>query len=68
MSHKSPLRAERGEEIIRIGDHAVVAAYDPDGEVWFVRTSSVPGLRAEAPTLDDLVDELPHLIRQAELP
>ena len=65
---KSPLRAERGEEVVRIGEESVVVAYDPDGESWFVRTSSVPGLRAEAGTLAELLDELPHLIRQAELP
>ena len=65
---KSPLRAERGEQVIRIGEHSVVVAYDPDGESWFVRTSSVPGLRAEAETLDELLDELPHLIRQAGMP
>ena len=65
---KSPLRAERGEQVIRIGEQSVVVAYDPDGESWFVRTSSVPGLRAEAETLDELLDELPHLIRQAGMP
>lgn len=65
---KSPLRAEREEAVVRIGQHSVVVAYDPDGESWFVRTSSVPGLRAEAETREELLDELPHLIRQAETP
>lgn len=65
---KSPLRAEQGEHVLRIGEHGVIVAYDPDGESWFVRTSSVPGLRAEAGTLDELIEELPHLIRQAETP
>lgn len=65
---KSPLRAERDEEVIQIGEHSVVLAYDPDGESWFVRTSNVPGLRAEAATREELLDELPHLIRQAGLP
>lgn len=65
---KSPLRAERDEEIVRIGEHRVVVAYDPDGESWFVRTASLPGLRAEAATREELLDELPHLIRQAGMP
>lgn len=65
---KSPLRAERDEQILRIAQESVVVAYDPDGESWYVRTSSVPGLRAEADTLEELTDLLPHLIRQANLP
>ena len=68
MSHENPLRAERGEAIVRIGDASVVIAYDPDGETWFVRTSSVAGLSAQADTYDELVEALPLLIRQAELP
>lgn len=65
---KSPLRTERHEQVLRFGEHAVVVAYDPDGEGWYVRTSSMPGLRAEAATLEDLLDELPELIRQAQTP
>lgn len=68
MSHDSPLRTERGEEVVRIGEASVVVAYDPDGETWFVRTSSVAGLSAQADTYDELVQALPLLIRQAELP
>ncbi|HMO29442.1 DUF1902 domain-containing protein [Enterovirga sp.] len=65
---KSPLRAERDEQVLRIAGESIVVAYDPDGECWHVRTSSVPGLRAEAQTLDELIEELPHLIRQAGMP
>ena len=68
MSHDSPLRAGRGEEVVRIGEASVVVAYDPDGEAWFVRTSSVSGLSAQADTYDELMEALPLLIRQAELP
>jgi hypothetical protein len=65
---KSPLRAEQDEQVVVLGDHRVVVAFDPDGERWFVRSASVPGLRAEADTFEDLVDELPALIRVATLP
>jgi hypothetical protein len=64
----NPLRAERGSEVVEIAGETVVLGYDPDGEVWFVRTSSVPGLSATADTRDELLDELPFLIRQAMLP
>jgi hypothetical protein len=65
---KSPLRAEQGEEVVRIGEHAVVIAYDPDGESWYVRSASLPGLRAEAGTREELIEELPALIRLAAMP
>lgn len=64
----TPLRAERGEDVVEIAGQQVAIAYDPDGEAWFVQASSVPGLAATAPTRDDLLDELPILIRQALLP
>ena len=67
-SFESPLRAERDGGIVEIAGEKVVLGYDPDGEVWFVRTSSVPGLSATADTRDELLDELPFLIRQAMLP
>lgn len=65
---RSPLRTEREEQVLRIEGQSVVVAYDPDGESWHVGTSSVPGLRAEAETLDELIEALPLLIRRAELP
>jgi len=65
---KSPLLRERDEQVLRIAEESVVVAYDPDGESWHVRTSSVPGLRAEADTLEELAEMLPHLIRQASMP
>ena len=67
-SFESPLRAERDGEIVEIAGETIVLGYDPDGEVWFVRTSSVPGLSATANTRDELLDELPLLVRQAMLP
>ena len=65
---ESPLRAERDGGIVEIAGETIVLGYDPDGEVWFVRTSSVPGLSATADTRDALLDGLPFLIRQAMLP
>lgn len=35
---------------------AVSVAHDADEGVWFVQTSDIPGLHAEAPTLDELVE------------
>ena len=64
----SPLRAEQDGGIVEIAGEKVVLGYDPDGETWFVRTSSVPGLSATANTRDELLDELPFLVRQAMLP
>ncbi len=68
MRGDSPLRAEQGEHVVDLEGEQVVLAYDPDGEVWCVLTSSVPGLAAEAETLDRLIEDLPRLIRQARVP
>ncbi len=64
----SALRAERGSEVVEIAGEKVALAYDPDREAWFVQASSVPGLAASADTREELLDELPSLIRQARLP
>lgn len=64
----SPLRAERESELVEIDGQKVSLGYDPDGEMWFVRASSVPGLQAAASTRGELLDTLPLLIRQAILP
>ncbi|MDB5591377.1 DUF1902 domain-containing protein [Enterovirga sp.] len=68
MSGESPLRAARDGAVVRIGEHSVALAYDPDGEVWFVQASSVPGLTGSAESFDELLDDLPGLIRQIALP
>ena len=68
MKADSPLRAERDGQVLRLGEHAVAVAYDPDGEVWFVQASSVPGLEAEAGTLEELAAMLPAAIRETTLP
>lgn len=40
----------------------VKAARDPEAQVWFVESSDVPGLAAEADTFEALVDKLPSMI------
>ena len=68
MRDPSPLRAERGGEVVQVGEHQVAIAFDPDGETWLVTASSVPGLAGEATTREELLDALPHLIGEATLP
>ena len=67
-SRDSPLRAERDGEVVRIDGEQVAIAYDPDGEFWFARASSVPGLSATSESREELLDALPFLIRQARMP
>jgi hypothetical protein len=40
----------------------VRAAYDDDAGVWFIESSSLPGLRAEADSLEALRARLPGLV------
>jgi predicted RNase H-like HicB family nuclease len=40
----------------------VKAAYDPDAAVWFVESSDLEGLNAEAPTLEGLLQKLPGVV------
>ena len=37
-------------------EYAVTVSHDEKNGVWFVQASDVPGLHAEASTLDDLVE------------
>lgn len=67
-ARETALRAERDGEVVTVADERVAIGYDPDGEIWFVGASSVPGLRASADTRDELLGELPFLIRQARVP
>ena len=66
--HDSALRAERDTELVEVAGQQVALGYDPDGDVWFVQASSVPGLIATAGSRDELLAILPHLIQQATLP
>jgi predicted RNase H-like HicB family nuclease len=40
----------------------VKAARDEEAGVWFVESSDLPGLNAEADTLDALVEKLPAVV------
>jgi predicted RNase H-like HicB family nuclease len=40
----------------------VKAARDEESRVWFVESSDLPGLNAEADSLDDLIEKLPAAI------
>ena len=68
MSSRSPLLADQQERVLAVGEARVAVAWDPDGAVWYVRTSSVPGLAAEGETLAELEGSLPGLIALIQLP
>jgi hypothetical protein len=40
----------------------VKAAYDADAAVWFVESSDLEGLNAEAPSLEALLHKLPGVV------
>ncbi len=39
----------------------VTVSHDADEGVWFVQSSDIPGLHAEAATIDDLVEDITDL-------
>ena len=43
-------------------DYQVVIGRDRSANVWFVRTTNIPGLALEDPSLDSLLDKLPHAV------
>lgn len=40
----------------------VKATYDPDADVWFIEESNLPGLSAEAKTVEALAAKLPGMV------
>ena len=40
----------------------VKAAYDPEAAVWFVESSDLEGVNAEAPSLEELLQKLPGVV------
>lgn len=40
----------------------VKAALDPEARVWYVESSDLPGLNAEADSLEELIDKLPAVV------
>ena len=55
-------------QIIEVAGQKVVVAYDPEGGVWYVHSSTVPGLTGEAASLSELVEELEVTVRTLSLP
>lgn len=43
-------------------EYQVVIGRDQEASVWFVRTTNVPGLALEDPSLDNLLNKLPETI------
>lgn len=68
MGNDNPLRRERDAVLVALGDHRIELAYDPDGDLWYVRSSNVPGLVATAASEQDLRDDLPFLVSQVSMP
>jgi predicted RNase H-like HicB family nuclease len=50
-----------GKRDILTMQFTVTVAHDEEEGVWFVESSNVPGLNAEAPTLDALVESITDL-------
>jgi hypothetical protein len=43
-------------------EYQVVIGRDREASVWFVRTTNIPGLALEDPSLDNLMNKLPDAI------
>jgi predicted RNase H-like HicB family nuclease len=50
-----------GRSHIRAMQFTVTVSHDEEEGVWFVQASDIPGLHAEAPTLDALVEVISDL-------
>ena len=48
---------------LEIAGHTVVIAYDPDAGVWYVQSSTVPGLIGEGASAAALEEELQVTVR-----
>jgi hypothetical protein len=53
---------------IEIAGQTVVIAFDPEAVMWYVHSSTVPGLTGEAATAPGLIDELEVSVRTLTLP
>jgi predicted RNase H-like HicB family nuclease len=55
-------------QIVVITGQTVVIAYDPEAGIWYVRSSTVPGLAAEAASAAELIEELQVAVRTLNVP
>ncbi len=55
-------------QTVEITGQKVVIAYDSDEGLWFVHSSTVPGLTGEAISAADLIEELQLTVRALSLP
>jgi hypothetical protein len=54
---------EEQTQTLRIAGHTVVIAYDPDACVWYVQSSTVPGLIGEGTSPVAPAEELQVTLR-----
>ncbi len=54
--------------MVDIAGQTVVIAFDPEAGVYYVHTSTVPGLTGEAASAEDLIAELQVTVRTLGLP
>ena len=54
--------------MVDIAGQTVVIAFDPEAGVYYVHTSTVPGLTGEAASAEDLIEELQVTVRTRGLP
>ena len=54
---------DESTQTLEIAGHTVLIAYDPDAGVWYVHSSTVPGLIGEGASPSELEDELQVAVR-----
>ena len=54
-------------QVIEIAGQTVVITYDSGAGVWYVHSSTVPGLAGEAATASNLIEELQVSVRTLNL-
>jgi Domain of unknown function (DUF1902) len=62
MRYDVPPKSSLAEKPMRRGLILVKAAYDADAAVWFVESSDLAGVNAEAPSLEGLLEKLPGVV------
>jgi predicted RNase H-like HicB family nuclease len=55
-------------QVVDIAGQSVVIAYDAEAGVWYVHSSTVPGLAGEAASAAELIEELQVTVRTLSLP